>query len=115
MPRIHRLLPLFALLLPLAGCDDGVPSSARERTISGEAFVETVVELRKAAIIRESGVVPDTARERILAAQGVTEEELRHFVEVHGDNVPLMTRIWENVEAYINLATYEEYRSPTSP
>ncbi len=110
-PLHRRPLVLLLALALLGGCDDGIPSSTGESTIEAELFITTMVELRKAALIRESQVIPGEERDRVLREQGVTAEQLTHFVEVHGGNVPFMTRVWGHVEQRLNEATYEEYRN----
>ncbi|MXW19139.1 MAG: hypothetical protein F4139_06600 [Gemmatimonadetes bacterium] len=85
-----------AVLLAAAGCEDeGAPAE----TISREAFVETYVALRVAQLRGTAGdPLPAEDRERVLAANGVTEEELLTFAEVHGPDVAFMEQLWEDVE-----------------
>jgi hypothetical protein len=97
-----RLLVILALglLLPWSqGCDPGFPSSGPESTISDEAFIETLVSLRRAAAQEGGGTLAEPTRLEVLRERSVTEEELRHFVQVHGENIPRMTAIWTEVEA----------------
>lgn len=85
-----------AVLLAAAGCEEeGAPAE----TISREAFVETYVALRVAQLRGSAGdPLPAEDRERVLAANGVTEAELLTFAEVHGPDVAFMERLWEDVE-----------------
>ncbi len=107
-PRPSRLAPLLRRLsLPpllgaaflLAGCDPGFPAPQRGDTISEDAFVQTMVDLRRGAAMWELRRLPPEERDSILAARGVTAEELLHFVEVRGTDVPYMNRVWTRVEA----------------
>lgn len=83
----------------VAGCDTGLPSSGSEETISDEAFVETVVALRRGTADDGEARLSESRRDEILAERGVTEEDLFQFVEVHGRNVPRMSAVWTEVEA----------------
>ncbi len=98
-PNRQRLVGILGIaLLSLSGCDDGVPSSRDGTTIPRETFVEAMVDLREAAI-RSGGEAPSAAeRERILQEHGIGAEDLRTFVEIHGENVPLMNEVWSAVE-----------------
>ncbi len=98
-----------AALVAPAGCEE---EEAPVETISREAFVETYVALRVAQLRGAFGdPLPAEDRERVLAGQGVTEEELLTFAEVHGPDVGFMERLWEDVEKRL-----EEVRNaPDSP
>jgi hypothetical protein len=92
-------LPVILLALVATACDPGFPTSEGEARIDRETFVETYVDLRLAA--RSHGVLTEADRDRVLVEHGVTEEDLREFIEVHGRNVPYMNRVWSEVEARI--------------
>ena len=84
-----------AALLAAAGCEEEGPAE----TISREVFVETYVALRVAELReRTDDGISAEARERVLAGQGVTEEELLAFADVHGPDVNFMEQLWEDVE-----------------
>ena len=91
-----------ATLLLLAAATAGCGSDGEPRTISRDAFVETYVALRLAALEESGGseVAPISpeARERVLDEQGVTSEELFHFVELRGGDVVFMQELWREVE-----------------
>lgn len=92
-----RVWCVAAALLAAAGCEEeGAPAE----TIGREAFVETYVALRVAQL-RGSGSdpLPADERERVLAENGVTEEDLLTFAEVHGPDVSFMEQLWEEVES----------------
>lgn len=88
-----------AALLVAAGCEE----NGGPETISREVFVETYVALRVAELRerRDDGISAE-ARERVLAEQGVTEEELLTFAEVHGRDVNFMEQVWDEVETRLD-------------
>ena len=95
---------ILVLALPslLSGCGAREEAEAPDReTISQEAFISTFVALRRGALASEEGVITGEQRERILAEQGVTEEELLTFVEVHGRRIDFMEGVWNEVEARV--------------
>ena len=94
--RRARAWCVAAALVAAAGCEEEDPPVG---TISREAFVETYVALRVEQLRGAFGdPLPAEDRERVLADQGVTEEELLTFAEVHGPDVTFMERLWEDVE-----------------
>ena len=87
---------LCALALVVAGCE------VDENTFGADdqKFVDTMVELRVAALT--AGI--DTAqfeemRSEILQQQGVTEEDLRAYVEANSANLDHMAAIWDSISA----------------
>ncbi|TVR53039.1 MAG: hypothetical protein EA421_12260 [Gemmatimonadales bacterium] len=90
---------LALLVLAPVACDPGFPGPGEGETISEEAFVETMVELRRAAAHWEMRRLPVEERDSILAIRSRTPEDLLEFVEVHGTDVPYMNRVWTRVEA----------------
>jgi hypothetical protein len=84
-----------------AGCDNRIPTSREEEAIARDRFISTMVELRVAAQRSPTGLATEAERDRILTEQGVTADELRQFVEVHGGNVPMMAEVWIEVERRI--------------
>ena len=94
---------LATAALPAAACGPDVPE-----TIGREAFIDAYVALRVAELTdRENEVISAEARERVLEDQGVTEEELFGFVEVHGGDVDFMKELWKEVERRM-----EDLRNP---
>ena len=104
-PRNRRAAPvvrvaLFVAAFIVAACGDQAPSVAPD-AISTEAFVEAMVALRTSPVIGTSGFLPQGEPERILGERGLTPEDIRRFVEVHGANVPMMTDVWTEIEARV--------------
>jgi hypothetical protein len=93
-PFVFGLLALLAL----PACDPGFPSSEGNAPIDRETFVEVYVDLRAEAVRWDGGRLPENERDRILQEHGVTADDLRAFVQVHGRNVPYMTEVWTEVD-----------------
>lgn len=84
----------FALTVGLASCG----SSPRDDVIDREAFIDTYVDLRIAALETDSQRVAQADREAILAEHGVTEEDMVGFVEAYATDLELMRDVWNDVE-----------------
>ena len=97
-----RSLMIALLTALLVGCDLGLPSSEGEAELSRDQFVETYVELRVAAAGWEGAQLPEEERDRILAEQQISADQLREFVHVHGRNVPFMNGIWNEVSERVS-------------
>ena len=89
----------------------GCAADGETRLISREEFVEAYVALRLAALEESGGSdgvpISPEARERVLAEQGVTKEELSRFAEIKGGDVVYMKELWRDVESRM-----EELRLP---
>ncbi len=92
---------MLAILLGLlsASCSGGDPATGAGETISSEAFVEAFVALRTSPALGPAGYLPAGEPERVLAEQGLVPDDLRRFVEIHGQDVPFMTEIWTEIES----------------
>ena len=86
----RALLPA-AVLLTVAGCEQAPDS------ISRQEFVNTYVALRTAELRGNSAVITARARDSVLAARGVSEEDLVTFADVHGDDPVYMAELWGEV------------------
>ncbi len=71
---------------------------AEPAPIGREAFVETYVALRAAELRSAGAVIPDEARDSVLAETGVSEEDLVAFAEAHGDDPAFMEAVWREVQ-----------------
>jgi hypothetical protein len=90
---ICRAVLLLGLSVP-AGCGRGDATTAIER----DRFVETIVELRHAAMeTRGDTAAYEVRKQQILQEQGVTEAELRDYVERRGRDVEHMAEVWNEI------------------
>lgn len=93
-PAVFALLALLAL----TACDPGFPSSEGTAPIDRDTFVAVYVDLRAEAVRWDGGRLPEDERDRVLQEHGVSADDLRAFVQVHGRNVPFMTEVWTEVD-----------------
>jgi len=86
-----------------AGC--GADRPTREgKTIAPEVFIETYVELRRAARALDDSAAWEARKREILNAHGVTEEALEAFVEARGGDVLFLKALWDTIEARLESA-----------
>lgn len=90
---------MMSLVLSACSADDEAFGAEDEQ------FVETMVELRRAA--QTAG--RDTARfealrRAVLEQRGVTEEELRAYVAARADDLNHMATVWDSVAARLSPA-----------
>jgi hypothetical protein len=96
-PATLRVLLVGAILLTIPGaCRDEADAMERDR------FIATYVELRTTALRNPGGRITPAQKEEILARNGVTEDELLEFAEVHGRDVDYMARVWGEVEGRLH-------------
>ncbi len=91
-----RALALALAALGAAAC------GASPDTISRDEFVASYVALRVAELEEAGNVIPDEVRDSVLAARGVTEEDLDAFVEAHGRDVVFMQGVWTEVDSLMS-------------
>jgi len=66
--------------------------------LSDERFIEAMVELRRAAMTAGSDTVQfEQRRQAILNEQGVTEDELRRYVEANSRDLYHMAAVWDSI------------------
>lgn len=70
--------------------------------VTREEFIEAYVALRAAGLQSATGVISSEDRERILAAEDVTQEELLEFAATHGGNSAFMREVWDEVESRLH-------------
>ena len=87
------------LVLALAASSGATGCGASPETIPREEFIGAYVALRVAELEGAGSVISDAARDSVLAASGVTEEDLDAFVEAHGRDVVFMADIWTEVDS----------------
>jgi hypothetical protein len=87
-----------SVALALAACG----GEASPETIDRDVFVSAYADLRIAAVETDSGRVAYTARDSILDALGVTEEDLTLFAELHAEDLEFMRDVWNEVELLLD-------------
>ena len=92
---------LVAPVMLVAALGAGACGSSPE-TISRTEFIEAYLALRVAELERAGNVISDAARDSVLAASGVTEEDLDAFVEAHGMDVVFMQNVWTEVDSLMS-------------
>jgi hypothetical protein len=94
----HRTLKYHALALVLATALAGAAACSPGRDATGidtDRFVDVVVELRRAAFeLRGDPATFELRRDSILDDAGVTEDQLRAYVERHGTDLEHMAEVW---------------------
>lgn len=92
---MNHMIPL-CLALVLAGCGGGAGSG----TVDTDRFIDVVVALRSAAVeLRHDTAAYDQRKDRILHDAGITEGELRAYVEHHGADLAHMAHVWQTINA----------------
>jgi hypothetical protein len=93
--RTGSWLPLLAAFL-LAGCPGRDPAATGP--IDREEFITIVVELRRAQAEATSRDEFEERKAGVLAEHGVSEDDVRAFVQRHGGDVRLMSEVWDSVQ-----------------
>jgi hypothetical protein len=102
--RRRRALVVIAAIASAAGCSEELPPPEPDRqTIGVERFSAALSDL----IVARIEIMPDTAAydrrlEEILQRHDVSREELRSFVEVHGQNDDLITGAYARAAARLD-------------
>jgi len=98
---MRRLVALTVAMI-VAGCggESSGPDTAAD-VIDRELFIQTMVDLRMDALDNTPMVIAEQEKEAILRERGVTEQDLRDFVEAHGRELVYMRDLWAEVEARI--------------
>ena len=101
---VFRRLVVLAAIVSLAGCSEELPPPEPDRqTIGVERFGAVLSDL----VVARIEVMPDTAAydrrlEEILQRHDVSREELRGFVQAHGQNDDLITGAYARVDARLD-------------
>jgi len=98
--RFQLILLLLGLLFSSACSSDGSEVDGTP-AISRSDFIEAYVDLRVAALRIPGEELTVEARDRVLQELGLTEDDLIHFIEVHGRDAQFMRRVWEEVDSII--------------
>jgi hypothetical protein len=104
--RISSFLATLVLagLACVVDCSEElVPPEPDRPTIDSATFARALADI----VVARVELLPDTAAyerrtEEILRGHGVTDADLREFVQVHGQNDDLMTRAYARVEARLD-------------
>lgn len=95
---------LLAILAALLACSEDLPPPPPERpSIERAVFTRALSDL----VVARIDLLPDTAAyerrtSEILERNGVSAEDLRVFVQAHGQNDDLMTGIYARVSARLD-------------
>jgi hypothetical protein len=84
------------------GCGDS--GTDADSPVDQETFIASYVDLRMTALGTETGELDDALRAEVLERNGVSEEELVAFVELHGEDVSLMQDIWDEIESRMDAS-----------
>jgi hypothetical protein len=90
------MLRTIVLLLAcaLAGCARGEEATG----LDADRFVDVVVELRRSAIeLRHDPGAYEARKEQVLTDAGVTEAQLREYVERRGTDLDHMAEVWRTI------------------
>ncbi len=96
-PRIMVFIIALAVCWSCSGDATDVPADTVERDV----FIGAYVDLRVTALSSGTTEIEADARDSILAAYGVTGEELTQFVDTYGENVEFMRDLWTEIEGQI--------------
>jgi hypothetical protein len=81
----------------VVACDGEAPTT----TVDRETFIETYVELRRAALQSPDRKISPERKQEILSARGITEDDLLAFAEAYGRDVDAMVAVWTEIEQRI--------------
>ena len=84
----------FLIMLLASACSNATADDVIDR----EAFIQTYVDLRVAALKTEAQRLSDEERAEVLTRTGVTADDLVRFAEVHGRDLDFMRDVWNDVE-----------------
>jgi hypothetical protein len=77
-------------------------------TLAETRFIEVMVELRRAALRAPDPGVYEAEKQQILRNAGVTEAELRAYVERHGRDLEHMAAVWESINVRLSQPEDED-------
>ena len=102
-PPRHRpgIIASMVALTFCSSCSAGT-TDVPEGTVGRDAFIAVYVDLRATALSLGETETGLDVRDSILAAYGVTGEELLEFVDRHGERVEFMSEIWSEIEGLLS-------------
>ena len=96
---MKRTVAATVLCLAVASCGGDTSGPVGRDVIDRQAFVDTYVDLRLAAIESPDFRISPEARQEILARHGVEAEDLLRFADAHGRDLEFMNEVWTEIEA----------------
>ena len=88
----------WGILLSSLACGGSQSNLPADDLIEPEAFIETYVDLRAAALITEDGQVTEVGRSEVLDRHGISEEDLISFTQAYGEDLMFMQELWNEIE-----------------
>jgi hypothetical protein len=76
----------------------GSTTDLPQDTAGREAFIGAYLDLRMEALSLGSNLIGDELRDSVLTVYDVTEQDLRDFVDVHGEDVQFMHDLWTDID-----------------
>ena len=107
--RPRLIVPIFAMTLCWS-CSDGTTDVPAD-TAGREAFIEAYLGLRITALTLRSTVFEGRIRDSVMTVHAVTEQDLRDFIDTHGEDVEFMRDLWIEVEARLTERIEENQRA----
>jgi hypothetical protein len=101
----RSVLGAVLVLVLGTGCgDDELPLSAEDRQ-----FIEAVVALRQAAQVAMGDSAEFAVRKAsALSSHGVTEDQLRAYIQSHAQDLDRMAAVWESINVRLTVPTTQE-------
>ena len=98
-PRRHRFrIIVSTIVVMLCSSCSGGTTDPPEDTAEREAFIGAYLDLRATLLSGPSTDLDNEARDSILSAYGVTDQDLVDFIDMHGEDVEFMRDLWTEVE-----------------
>lgn len=101
-PRQRPGIIAGMVALTLCWSCSGGTTDVSEDTVGREVFIGVYVDLRAASLSLGPTETGFDVRDSILAAHGVTGEDLLEFVDTHGARVEFMSEIWSEIEGLLS-------------
>lgn len=102
-----RLWILLTALLLAASCGPRAPE-----VMDREAFIDVMVQLRRAELEAEGAAAFTARRDEILDAAGVTDSMLVAFSRAHGLDAEYMAAVWDSIDTVVNEVNLDGELSP---
>ena len=114
--RTSTLLILAAgTLFTGTGCSQDASPPQPEGIIDREAFIQAYMELRAAGVVTPDQSLHPAEADRILAEQGLTDQDLLDFVEAWGRDPVFMENLWTEVDDRMRESRRNRDEEPEDP